>query len=61
MRWSRFLRRNRWDEERACELDAYLEIETEENIARGMSVEEALPHCDSFDDIARAIREKHVR
>jgi hypothetical protein len=41
MGWSRFLRRNRWDEERACELNAYLEIETEENIARGMSPEQA--------------------
>ncbi len=41
MRWRRFFRRNRWDEERARELEAYLEIETDENIARGMSPEEA--------------------
>jgi predicted permease len=37
----RFFRRRRWDEERARELQAYLEIETAENVARGMSAEEA--------------------
>jgi predicted permease len=41
MRWSRFLRRDQWDEERARELEVYLDIETHENIARGMSPEEA--------------------
>ena len=41
MSWSRFFRRDQWDEERARELEAHLEIETEENIARGMSPEEA--------------------
>jgi putative ABC transport system permease protein len=41
MSWKRFFRRQHWDEERARELEAYLEIETEENIARGMSPEEA--------------------
>jgi len=41
MSWTRFFRRKRWDEERARELEAYLEIETAENIARGMSPEEA--------------------
>ncbi|MGA3329000.1 MAG: ABC transporter permease [Terriglobia bacterium] len=41
MSWTRFFRRKHWDEERARELDAYLEAETEENIARGMSAEEA--------------------
>jgi predicted permease len=37
----RFFRRRYWDEERARELEAYLEAETDENIARGMSSEEA--------------------
>ena len=41
MSWSRFFRRRRWDEERARELEAYLEVETDENIARGMSPQEA--------------------
>ena len=37
MSWTRFFRRRHWDEERARELEAYLEAETDENIARGMS------------------------
>jgi len=37
----RFFRRRFWDEERARELEAYLEHETDENLARGMSAEEA--------------------
>ncbi|MGC9994865.1 MAG: ABC transporter permease [Terriglobia bacterium] len=41
MRWTRFFRRRRWDEERARELEAYLVTETDENIARGMSPQEA--------------------
>jgi predicted permease len=41
MSWIRFIRRRHWDEERARELEAYLETETDENIARGMSPEEA--------------------
>jgi putative ABC transport system permease protein len=41
MGWTRFFRRRHWDEERARELEAYLQIETDENIARGMSPEEA--------------------
>ncbi|MCU1262539.1 MAG: hypothetical protein JWO80_5424, partial [Bryobacterales bacterium] len=41
MQWSRFLRRSDWDDERARELETYLEIETADNIARGMSAEEA--------------------
>lgn len=41
MGWKRFFRREAWDEERARELEAYLQIETDENIARGMSPEEA--------------------
>jgi len=41
MSWLRFFRRERWDHERQRELQAYLEIETDENIARGMTPEEA--------------------
>ncbi len=37
MSWKRFFRRAKWDEERTRELQAYLETETTENIARGMS------------------------
>ena len=41
MGWRRFLRRSWWDRERAEELRSYLEIETNENIARGMPPVEA--------------------
>jgi putative ABC transport system permease protein len=41
MSWTRFFRRRYWDQERARELDAYLGAETDENVARGMSPEEA--------------------
>ena len=41
MSWLRFFRRERWDQERQRELQAYLDIETDENIARGMTPEEA--------------------
>src|SRR5262245_18776059 len=33
----RFFRRSRWDAERARELEAHLAIETDENVARGMT------------------------
>ena len=41
MSWIRFLRRSRWDDERARELEAHLAIETDENLARGMSPRDA--------------------
>jgi putative ABC transport system permease protein len=41
MSWIRWFRRKQWDEERARELDAYLETETLDNIARGMPEDEA--------------------
>jgi putative ABC transport system permease protein len=37
----RFFRRAKWDRERARELESYLQIETDENIAKGMSPVEA--------------------
>ena len=42
MSWIRFLKRARWDKERSKEIDAYLEIETADNIARGMTPADAL-------------------
>src|SRR5215468_19780 len=41
MSWRRFFRRGSWDRDRAAELHSYVEIETDENIARGMSPEAA--------------------
>jgi putative ABC transport system permease protein len=41
MSWRRFLRRAYWDAERSREFDSYLEIETSDNIARGMTPADA--------------------
>lgn len=41
MGWRRFFRRAWWDDERTRELESYLELETEDNIARGMPPDEA--------------------
>jgi len=42
MGWSRFLHRARWDDERARELEDYLAHEVDDNIARGMSRDDAV-------------------
>ncbi|HEV8146719.1 MAG TPA: ABC transporter permease, partial [Bryobacteraceae bacterium] len=39
--FTRFFNRAKWDRERARELEGYVEVETQENIARGMSPDEA--------------------
>ena len=58
MSLKRFFRRSRWDEERARELDAHLAIETDENIARGMTPQDArLAACRKLGSAAR-IREE---
>ena len=41
MSWRKYFRRAKWDEERAAEMEAHLRLEIEENMARGMSAEEA--------------------
>ena len=41
MRWRRFLRRAKWDRDRFDELESYIQIETDANIARGMPPESA--------------------
>jgi len=41
MAWSRFFRRGDWDKERSREIQSYIDIETDENIAKGMSPEDA--------------------
>ena len=37
----RFLRRAQWDRDRSEEMESYLRIETDENLARGLSYDEA--------------------
>jgi putative ABC transport system permease protein len=39
--WLRFFRRRQWDDERRRELESYLEMETEENVERGLSPDAA--------------------
>ncbi len=41
MSLKRFLHRSQWDQERQREIEAYLDIEADENVARGMSYEDA--------------------
>ncbi len=41
MSWRRFFARDKWDAERAAEMEAHLEHEVDANLARGMSLEEA--------------------
>ncbi len=41
MAWKRFFRREHWHRERSREIESYLEMETDENIARGVPPEEA--------------------
>lgn len=41
MGFRRFFRRRYWDGERAREIEEYLEFETAENLARGMTEKEA--------------------
>ncbi len=41
MSWRRFFRRGRWDDERRLEMESYLELEIEDNIARGMTPDAA--------------------
>ncbi len=42
MGWRRYFRRAWWADERSRELESYLELETEDNLARGMSPDEAV-------------------
>ena len=41
MNWTRLFHRRRWDAERSREIESYLQIETDDNVARGLSPEEA--------------------
>jgi hypothetical protein len=41
MGWIRFFRRPQWDAERAAEIAAYIQTETADNVARGMTPEGA--------------------
>jgi predicted permease len=61
MSWRRFLKRRYWDAERRLEIDAYLEAETADNIARGMAAAEAAAAARRTFGNATLIREEIYR
>ncbi len=54
----RFFTRKRRDEEMALEIEAHLALETDENLARGLSPEEARRRANMRFGNARAVRER---
>jgi putative ABC transport system permease protein len=56
--WIRYFRRSFWDDERARELESYLDIETDANIARGMSPADARASATRKLGNATRIREE---
>ena len=61
MSWARFFRRTKWDEERSRELASHIETETQENISRGMSAENARHAAQRKLGNATLIREEIYR
>ena len=61
MSWTRYFRRKKWDEERTRELAAHIDVETQENIARGMSTEDARHAAQRKLGNATLIREEIYR
>jgi predicted permease len=57
----RFWRRTKWDRERGEEIESYVQIETDENIARGMPVEEARLAAQRKFGNATLVREEIYR
>jgi hypothetical protein len=45
MSWKKYFRRAQWDAERARELQTYLQIETDDNIARGLPPQDNENRC----------------
>src|SRR5262245_4982603 len=54
----RFLRRAKWDAERRRELESYLQMESDENIARGLSASEARERANRKLGNSTLIREE---
>ena len=61
MSLSRYFRRKHWEAERAGEMEAYLEIETADNLARGMTTEAARSAARRKLGNATLIREEIYR
>jgi putative ABC transport system permease protein len=58
MGWRRFTRRAWWDDERTRELESYVDLETDDNIARGLSPDEARAAARRKLGNSRLIREE---
>ena len=58
MNWRNILRRGQWDRERSAEIESYLAIETDQNIARGMLPQEARAAARRKLGNSTAIREE---
>jgi hypothetical protein len=56
-----FWRRTKWDHERREEIESYVQIETDENLARGMPVEEACFAAQRKFGNATLVREEIYR
>jgi len=61
MNWRNILRRRQWDRERSEEMESYLAIETDDNIARGMTEAEAYQAALRKLGNSTAIREEIYR
>ncbi len=55
MSWRRFLRRRTWDRQRSQELESYLQLETDGNLARGMPQAEARAAARAVVLVAAAV------
>ncbi|MGH9885285.1 MAG: ABC transporter permease, partial [bacterium] len=61
MGWIRFFRRSTWDDERRSEIEAHLALEFDEQIARGMSADEARLAAQKKFGNATVVREEIFR
>ncbi|MEO8026819.1 MAG: ABC transporter permease [Bryobacteraceae bacterium] len=61
MPFNRYFRRRRWDDERRRELEAHIELEAQDNVARGMSAEDARAAASRRLGNATLIREEIYR
>jgi macrolide transport system ATP-binding/permease protein len=59
--WLRYLRRRKWDRERREEIESYVQIETDENVVRGMPPDEARAAAQRKFGNATQIREEIYR
>jgi predicted permease len=61
MGMGRFFRRGEWDQNRLAEIESYVQIETDDNVARGMSYEDAYAAAKRKFGNVTAVREEIYR